>query len=253
MMKSTVKILVIVDLIFLCPSAVSAVGQTRYVEFRDSQGSFCLAQKDRLATLYVDLQDHAGVVRAVKDLQADMKRVTSRDPMVAHERAGLGINAVIVGTIGKSPIIDALIRDRKIDVTGVVGKWESFLIEVVPQPLPGVARGLVIAGSDKRGTIYGVYDLSGQIGVSPWYWWADVPVKRNKALFVKAGRYVEGPPAVKYRGIFLNDEEPALGRWAVEKYGGFNHEFYEKVFELILRMKGNYLWPAMWWASFNSD
>jgi hypothetical protein len=116
-----------------------------------------------------------------------------------------------------------------------------------------VKKGLVIAGSDKRGSIYGCYDLSEQIGVSPWYWWADVPAKKKEALYVKNQKIVNGPPKVKYRGIFLNDEEPALGRWAVEKYGGFTHEFYEKVFELILRLKGNYLWPAMWWASFNSD
>ncbi|MFC1792516.1 glycosyl hydrolase family 8 [Planctomycetota bacterium] len=253
MMKSILKILVIINIVFLCPCVVLAVSQTRYVDFTNSQGSFCLAQKDQLATLYVDSQDYIGVVRAVKDLQADIKCVTDRNPIVTHEQNGLGTNTVIVGTIGKSSIIDGLIRDGKIDVTEITGKWESFLIEVVPEPLPGVASGLVIAGSDKRGTIYGVYDLSGQIGVSPWYWWADVPVKQNESLFVKAGRYVEGPPAVKYRGIFLNDEEPALGRWAVENYGGFNHEFYEKIFELILRMKGNYLWPAMWWASFNSD
>ena len=253
MMKSILKILVTINVVFLCPCVVLAVNQTRYVDFINSQGGFCLAQKDSLATLYVDSKDHAGVVRAVRDLQADIKRVTNRNPIVTHEQTGLGTNVVIVGTIGKSPIIDGLIRDRKIDATQITGKWESFLIEVVPEPLPGVAGGLVIAGSDKRGTIYGVYDLSGKIGVSPWYWWADVPVKHNEVIFVKAGRYVERPPAVKYRGIFLNDEEPALGRWAVEKYGGFNHKFYEKLFELILRMKGNYLWPAMWWASFNSD
>jgi len=252
-MKSILKILVTIGLIFLCPCVVLAVGQTRYVDSINSRGSFCLAQKDLLATLYVDSQDHAGVVRAVRDLQADIKRVTDRNPIVTHEQAGAGKNTVIIGTIGNSSIIDRLIRDGKIDVTEVAGKWESFLIQVVPEPLPGVASGLIIAGSDKRGTIYGIYDLSEQIGVSPWYWWADVPVKQKDALFVKPGRYTQDEPAVKYRGIFLNDEEPALGRWAVGKYGGFNHEFYEKLFELILRMKGNYLWPAMWWASFNSD
>ena len=252
-MKSIYKSLVSIIVVFLYPCVVLAVSQTGYVDFISSQGSFCLAQKDRLATLYVDSQDHTGVVHAVKDLQADIKRVTDRNPIVTHEQTGLGTSTVIIGTIGKSSIIDELIRDRKIDVSQINGKWESFLIQVVPEPLPGVASGLVIAGSDKRGTIYGIYDLSGQIGVSPWYWWADVPVKQKEALFVKPGRYTQGEPAVKYRGIFLNDEEPAMGRWAVEKYGGFNHEFYEKLFELILRMKGNYLWPAMWWASFNSD
>ena len=124
---------------------------------------------------------------------------------------------------------------------------------MVPRPLPGVANGLIIAGSDKRGTIYGIYDLSEQIGVSPWYWWADVPVQHRDALFVKPGRYVQGPPAVKYRGIFLNDEAPALSGWVKEKFGNYNHQFYEKVFELLLRLKANYLWPAMWNNAFNED
>jgi len=230
-----------------------AIGQTRYVDFVYSEGCFSLVQKDDVAILYVDSQDHAGVVRTVKDLQSDVTRVTNRTPKVTHEQTGLGKNTVIVGTMGKSPIIDQLIQEGKIDTTQIAGKWESFLIQVVPEPLPNVANGLVIAGSDKRGTIYGIYDLSAQIGVSPWYWWADVPVRHQPAIFVLPGRYIQGEPAVKYRGIFLNDEEPALGRWAVENYGGFNHKFYEKIFELILRMKGNYLWPAMWWASFNSD
>jgi len=121
----------------------------------------------------------------------------------------------------------------------VRGKWEAFLIQVVNDPFPGVDKALVIAGSDKRGTIYGLFDLSRQTGVSPWYWWADVPVPEQEVLYAKAGRYLSGGPKVKYRGIFLNDEEPALGRWAVKTYGGFTHEFYEKVFELILRLKGN--------------
>ena len=120
-------------------------------------------------------------------------------------------------------------------------------------PCPVLTGALVIAGSDKRGTIYGIYDLSEQIGVSPWYWWADVPVAHKDALFVKPGKYVQGPPAVKYRGIFLNDEAPALTGWVSEKFGDYNHEFYTNVFELLLRLKANYLWPAMWNNCFNED
>ncbi|MFC7669511.1 glycosyl hydrolase 115 family protein [Hymenobacter humi] len=120
-------------------------------------------------------------------------------------------------------------------------------------PMPGVERALVIAGSDKRGTIYGIYDLSQQIGVSPWYWWADVPTKQQPALYVLAGRHTQGEPKVKYRGIFLNDEAPALSGWAKEKFGGINSKMYVHVFELILRLRGNYLWPAMWGNAFNDD
>ena len=251
--NSTKIILIIALCLFTFHHDALAIGQQRYVDTVYSEGSFALAQKDETAVLYVDSNDYAGVVRTANDLQADINRVTGRTAKVTHEETGLGKNAVIIGTIGKSQIIDRLAKDGKVDVAPITGKWESFIIAVVPKPLPGVENGLIIAGSDKRGTIYGIYDLSEQIGVSPWYWWADVPVEHKDSLFVKAGKYIQGPPAVKYRGIFLNDEEPALGRWAVEKYGGFNHQFYEKLFELILRMKGNYLWPAMWWASFNSD
>ncbi len=119
--------------------------------------------------------------------------------------------------------------------------------------MPGVKQALVIAGSDKRGTIFGIYDLSEKIGVSPWYWWADVPVKQQQNLYVLPGIHTQGEPAVKYRGIFINDEAPALSGWVFEKFGGFNHKFYKNVFELILRLKGNYLWPAMWGRAFYDD
>ena len=229
------------------------LGQDRYVETVARQGSFAIVRSGVSASIYVDLADHAGVIRAAKDLASDIDRVTGITPPIVRNPDTLGSGAIIIGTIGKSPTIDRLIRDRKINVDPVAGKWESFLIQVVYKPLPGVARALIIAGSDKRGTIYGIYDLSEQIGVSPWYWWADVPVQHREALFVKSGTYLQGPPAVKYRGIFLNDEAPSLTGWVNEKYGTYNHQFYVKVFELLLRLKANYLWPAMWNNAFNED
>jgi hypothetical protein len=234
-----------------------ALGQERLVETVRHPNSFVIAQQESLATIYVDANDHAGVVRAAGDLQADLARVVGRRPTTINTEAALGTsasaNVILIGTIGKSGVIDQLIRDKKIDVSAITGKWESFLITTVPKPLPGLAYGLIIAGSDKRGTIYGIYDLSEQIGVSPWYWWADVPVQHKDALFVRRGTYVSGPPAVKYRGIFLNDEAPSLTGWVHEKFGNYNHDFYEKVFELLLRLKANYLWPAMWNNAFNED
>ena len=116
-----------------------------------------------------------------------------------------------------------------------------------------VGNTLVIAGSDKRGSIYGIYDLSQQIGVSPWYWWTDVPIPHRSNLFVGPGVFQQGPPDVKYRGIFLNDEAPDLTGWADEKFGGYNHAFYTNVFELLLRLRANYLWPAMWNNCFSAD
>jgi hypothetical protein len=160
---------------------------------------------------------------------------------------------VLVGTLGKNPLINKLAHDKKLDVEGIVGKWETFLIQSVENPLPNVDRALVITGSDKRGTIYGMFDLSENIGVSPWYWWADVPVKKKSDLYVLPGRHTLGEPKVKYRGIFINDEAPSLSGWAYEKFGGFNSKFYEHVFELILRLKGNFLWPAMWGRAFYVD
>ena len=198
----------------LCLLALSTqafpIGQSHYVETVYHKGDFVLVEPGVAAPLYVDMNDHAGVVRAVTDLQGDVARVTGLSPSIRHEDKDLGRDVVIIGTIGKSAIVDGLIQSGKLDVTSIAGKWECFVIHPVASPFPGVNSALVIAGSDKRGTIYGIYDLSEQIGVSPWYWWADVPVAHKDALFVKPGKHLRGPPAVKYRGIFLNDEAPSL-------------------------------------------
>jgi hypothetical protein len=223
------------------------------VTFRKVHGCFTLSASGKSAPLAVSEADYPGVIRAAKTLQADVERVTKRRPEITTGAIPKSKEVVLIGTLGRSPLIDQLAESGKIKVDGIAGKWESTLIQVVDKPFKGMDRALVIAGSDKRGTIYGIFDLSREIGVSPWAWWADVPVQPRSALYVKPGRFIQGEPKVKYRGIFLNDEEPALGRWAVEKYGGFTSAFYEKVFELLLRLRGNFLWPAMWWASFNSD
>ncbi len=193
-------------------------------------------------------EDWSGVQRAVQNLKDDFQRVTSRTPTNVAEKY-----SIIIGTIGHSSLIDQLVKDRKIDRTALSGKNEKFLIQVIDHPIAGVDSALVIAGSDKRGTIYGIYELSAQIGVSPWYYWADVPTAKKEQLFVKPGIYTQGEPAVRYRGIFLNDEYPALTRWANHTFGGYNSQFYETVFELILRLKGNFLWPAMWGSAFYDD
>jgi hypothetical protein len=183
----------------------------------------------------------------------DVEKVTGRRPALMTAGRDPSGDVVIVGTIGHSALVDGLARAGKIDIAPVAGKWEACLTQVVDNPMPGVARALVIAGSDKRGTIFGIYTMSEQIGVSPWYWWADVPVRHRERLYVVPGRWVEGGPAVKYRGIFLNDEAPSLTGWAKKRYGGYNHLFYTTVFELLLRLRANALWPAMWSSAFNED
>ena len=231
-----------------------ALGTPRYIATAASTGRLCLEQNHAALPLFVSPADWPGVIRAVDDLSVDIKRVTDIQPSVLKNPARLhNTDAILIGTIGKSPIIDDLIRRHKLDVSGVAGNWESAVTTIVDHPMAGVRRALVIAGSDKRGTIFGIYDLSEQIGVSPWYWWADVRVPHRDALFVTPGRFVLPEPAVKYRGIFLNDEAPSLTGWVNEKFGGYNSKFYIHVFELLLRLKANYLWPAMWNNAFNED
>ncbi len=199
------------------------------------------------ADIYVDAADHAAVVRAVGDLQADVKRVSGTAPLVKNTLAGLSSQAILVGTLGQSPVIDDLVSQGKLDTAGISGKWESFVIQAVTDPAPGVSRALVIAGSDRRGTIYGIYDVSQAMGVSPWYWWADVTPTQSSTVTVEGQLRRQGEPSVKYRGIFLNDEEN-FSAWSALKMDAGKHagpETYKRVFELLLRLKANFLWPAM--------
>lgn len=230
-----------------------AIGHDRLVETKYEPRDFILVQGSVATPLYIDSNDYPGVARAANDLSHDILSVTGIAPPVVRGQAELQGTAVVIATLGRSALIDRLIREHKIEASALQGKWESYLIQTVAQPIPGVSSALIILGSDKRGTIYGVYEISEQIGVSPWYWWADVPIAPQKGLFVKPGRHFQGEPAVKYRGIFLNDEAPSLTGWVNEKFGGYNHEFYVKVFELLLRLRANFLWPAMWNSSFNED
>ncbi|CAG9977775.1 unnamed protein product [Clonostachys byssicola] len=203
------------------------------------------------ATIVVDEQDHPGVKIAAHNLSQDFARVTKGDdsPILVSsnpEEANFKV-AIVVGCIDSSPILQRLERDGKVDFTSIRGKYESFSTFVVNHPFGDESNhALVIAGSDKRGAIFGLYTLSEQIGVSPWYWWADVPAKNHSAIYASPRSTTHGEPSVKYRGIFLNDEAPALTGWVLEKFGKYNSEFYKKIFELLLRLKANFLWPAMW-------
>ena len=168
--------------------------------------------------IYVDAADFPAVVRAVGDLRADVQRVSGTAPVIKSSTTGLSSTAIMVGTLGKSPAIDALAAAGKLDTVGVAGKWESAVIQAVANPVAGVTRALVIAGSDRRGTVYGIYELSQRIGVSPWYWWADVTPTPSTTITVDGGVFKQGEPTVKYRGIFINDEEN-FTTWAGNQAG----------------------------------
>lgn len=202
--------------------------------------------------IWCDEKEHAGVLTAISNLQTDFGRVTDVIPSLTNK--GRQDVRVIVGSYDKSPLIRQLIKAGKLDAKELKNKNEKFIITTLHAPLEGLeGEILLIAGSDKRGTIYGIYELSRQIGVSPWYWWADVPVARHDAVYIKKGIYTDGEPAVKYRGIFINDEWPCMGNWTTQKFGGFNSKMYVHVYELLLRLKANFLWPAMWNSAFYAD
>ena len=246
-------------LFFLLISIVKnnfATPNDSYITTEKSEGAFTLSEAGKSSPLFVGSEDYPGVMLVAKLLQTDIRNVTNAEPSlskISSDKIPEAKEIVLIGTLGKNSLIDQLVEDKKLDVKDIEGKWETFLIQVVKNPFPNVDHALVITGSDKRGTIYGMFDLSEKMGVSPWYWWADVPIKKKDNVYVLPVGYTTGEPKVKYRGIFLNDEAPALSGWAKEKFGGLNHEFYEHVFELILRLKGNYLWPAMWDNNFDDD
>ena len=187
---------------------------------------------------------------AISNLQQDIRQVCNNQPALLNNIPAK--RCVIIGNY-HSAIIQKLIAAGKIDKEQLINKNEKFLLQVIAKPADGVDEALVIAGSDKRGTIYGIYELSKQMGVSPWYWWADVPVIQQENVYIKPGIYTDGEPKVEYRGIFINDEWPSFGNWAKAKFGGINSKVYKHVFELVLRLKGNFVWPAMWGSAFYDD
>ncbi len=205
------------------------------------------------AVIYVDNSEPELVKTSATLLQQDIERVTGKKIPVVTTLDQAPKNVIAIGTIQQSAFLKQLVAQQKINTSAIQGKWEASLMQTLANPAKGITNALIVAGNDRRGTAYGVAELSKQFGVSPWYWWADVPVEKHSELYIKPGVSITDAPKVKYRGIFINDEAPALSGWSKEKFGGFNHKFYENVFELILRLKGNYLWPAIWGNAFYAD
>lgn len=217
-----------------------------------SPNRFTLIQAGSPLSILIDEKDNIGVSIAADNLSKDFGMVCGRSADIKNtvDRPEM----IIVGTL-ESKYIKELIKRRKLDKSELKDKVEKYLMTVVDNPVDGVNEALVIAGSDRRGAIYGIYELSEQIGVSPWYDWADVPVMKHKNMSIAKGKYTAGEPAVRYRGIFLNDEAPCLTGWVKHTYGTDygDHNFYARVFELLLRLRGNFMWPAMWGWSFYAD
>lgn len=211
-----------------------------FVSFVPSEGFLSLPVHK--LTVTIDRNDERGVGIAAENLCKDFGRVTGNDAILVHDKHA----DIVVGTLGKSRLVDAFVKKGIVKTEDLKGKWEKYVIAVN-------GSQIVIVGSDRRGTIYGIYELSRQIGVSPWYFWADVPTVQHPAVFVKPGIYTDGEPKVKYRGIFINDEWPSFGGWCNNRFGGINSKMYATMFELLLRLKANYLWPAMWGSRFNED
>jgi hypothetical protein len=214
---------------------------------------FPLVLKGRSATIVADKAD-AEVVRIAADMLAgDVERVTGVKPAVTDAVPNGGAPVIVIGTVGRSALIDDLVNRGKLDVKAITGQWESYVVATVPNAFPGVAQALVIAGSDRRGTAYGAMEISDTIGVSPWIWWADVAPVKRESLVLGAGTHVQGPPSVKYRGLFINDEDWGLQPWAAKTVepksaggvGDVGPKTYARVFELLLRLRANLCWPAM--------
>ena len=216
-------------------------------------GSLALIADGRPATVLIDADANPAIGHAARNFAADLGRLGGTDAPVANDPGAVQGPLVLIGELGKSALIADLQRRRLIQTDDLAGQWEAYRQVVVDNPFPNVPRALVIVGSDRRGAVFGTYDLSERIGVSPWYWFADVPVEQKANVYLTPGARRD-QPAVKYRGFFINDEAPAFSGWTQARLGGANAKAYAHVFELLLRLKGNYLWPAMWAPrAFNDD
>lgn len=223
------------------------------------KSEFVLAQESQMVPIYVDSTgaDYEGLKLVAESFANDMELVSTENvkPQIITERKNLSGTAIIAGSIGNNEVIDEMISSGKLDVSDIKDKWETYKIQVVENPTADIERAIVVVGSDKRGTIYGIYHISELMGVSPWVYWGDAVPDQKETISLKysALNMTSKEPSVKYRGIFLNDEAPSLTGWVQNKFGGYNEEFYKLVYELILRCKGNYLWPAMWSNTFSED
>ncbi|MEP6901227.1 MAG: glycosyl hydrolase 115 family protein, partial [Actinomycetota bacterium] len=230
-------------------SAISIFSQEIAVKNNFQKNDFPLIYKNQTADIFISNEDFRVVKIAANDFVSDIEKVSNVKPQVKAATENLSQNIIIIGTLEKNPLIESLIKSKKLDVSKIENKWESFQIETVKNPFPNVENALIIVGSDRRGTAFGVYEMSQKIGISPWVWWADVAPEKRENIVISKGKFVSNEPSVKYRGIFLNDEDWGLQPWAARNFepetGNIGPKTYAKIFELLLRLKANTCWPAM--------
>jgi len=219
---------------------------------------FFVVKGQKVAGFLVEPESFSGVRLIAETVAEDVLAVSGRQPVITEELSQCTTERVVLmATVGRSPLLEQLEKDGKVSLKKLRDKREVYLIQLVKEPFaeyPEVKELLVIAGSDKRGTIYGMFGLSERFGVSPLIYFGDAAPERKEEPFVELDDvFVSKEPSVKYRGFFINDEWPAFGNWCMEKFGGVNAKAYRKIFELLLRLKGNYMWPAMWRSSFSED
>lgn len=215
-----------------------------------ASGSVFRIVKDNQSVPIIYDKDDADVVGiCAKALANDIKLITDISPALETSLREDTDEAIIAGTLGQSKLIDRMIATGRLSVEAIEGEWESFIIQVVDNPLDSINKALVICGSDPRGTAFGIFELSKSMGVSPWVYWADVTPAKQKNLSIEIDEIIMGPPSVKYRGIFLNDEDWGLQPWAARNIdtdiGDIGPRTYARIFELMLRLKANYIWTAM--------
>ncbi|KAH7131150.1 hypothetical protein EDB81DRAFT_906025 [Dactylonectria macrodidyma] len=242
---------------------LAASAQPDILVFQRGLSNHRLASQNSAPDIWVDSADFKGIQRAARDVALDFGRVVGANGTVrlvkTSDTPSSSAPLIIAGALGNSALIDGLVAKGKLDVSEIKGKWEAYTTTFVKAPKEDIPWALVVAGSDQRGTIFGLYDISETIGVSPWYWWADVPPKKKSSIWVQETQKIQGSPSVKYRGFFINDEAPALTSWAEPRFRRtangrpFTGEFYKLIFELCLRLRANYIWPAMWGSMFYVD
>lgn len=219
-----------------------------------------LVEGGKALPILVESEAFEGVRLIAETVAEDICLVSGVKPEIVSETAldqgsqALAGGVIICATLDHSPLLKRLESEGKFVTGELSGKQEVFRIGLVQEPFPGVDRALVICGSDKRGTIYGMFTLSEYLGVTPLVYWGDaMPAKIKEPVVKEDIETTSKEPSVRFRGFFINDEWPCFGNWVTEHFGGFNADAYRHVFEFLLRMKGNYLWPAMWSASFPLD